>query len=346
MKNAVHRGIRKTLIASFLSLGALLPSQADSIRRGYYNGWGYIVTPDNTITIKTWLGGKGCREEIVVPGEIDGLPVTRISDWVRFDLKVDPYVPDWKAIYIGEDPTDEELDCRRLVIDGLGSMVIEGDAFHGIPGLREVVLRGVKTIENSGGNIAGAFRGCPNLETVVADGCLDSIGEQAFRDNPKLAHLTGATNLTHIGGNAFFDDSKLESIPVSDKLDSIDFNAFMNCTAFDEIRFPDSLSSIGAHAFAGCTNLEEITFGSGLKKIPSDNFNSKPRLRKITIPEGVEEIAGRAFEGCSALPEVVFPDSLKDPGYWSFADCPAITNIVIGKNGGHGVCPGFCFFSG
>ena len=50
MKNAAFLGIRrllgirKALVASFLALGALLPSQADSIRRGYYNGWGYIVT--------------------------------------------------------------------------------------------------------------------------------------------------------------------------------------------------------------------------------------------------------------------------------------------------------------
>ena len=347
MKNAAHHGIRKTLIASFLVLGVLLPSLAtDAIRRGIYNEqWGYIVTSNHTVTIRTWLGGKDYRDEVVVPGVIEGLPVTRIENWANWDLKPDPWVPDWRMESEGlnpDNPSDRELNCGRLVIDGKGNMVIGGAAFVDDT-LHELVLRGVKEIESNHANDSGAFRRCKNLVRVIADDALEIVDGQAFFENPNLESLTGATNLKRIGHLAFASDPKLKDVPVSEKLEHIGGYAFLDCTSITNVVFPNSLTGLAEHAFRGCDFIEEVTFGSGLKTITGANFNSKPRLRKITIPEGVEAIAGQAFEGCSVLPEVVFPDSLRDPGYWSFQYCPAITNIVIGKNGGMAYVPGAVF---
>lgn len=101
--------------------------------------------------------------------------------------------------------------------------------------------------------VAGAFKGCTALKSIVL-----------------------SNNLRDIDKNTFYDCVNLESIEWGKGVESIGNSAFKNCTSLSSIVFPESLDYVHPEAFRNCTNITSITFQKGkyfyLATLPSDQF--------------------------------------------------------------------------
>ena len=198
--------MKKWLI--ILALLILLPVTAVPVFAANGDGaenYLYSVLGGN-VTLTKYFGEK--EAEIVIPGEIDGMPVTRIGEKCFED--------------------HEEIE-RVFLPDTL--KVIDYRAFYGCSGLTEMNLP--ESLEKTGGWVFahsgfssvtfpegftslgyGAFYGSNNLKTVILPEGVTSIGENTFRMCPKLESVTIPSPEIEINIKGFQEKSKVTIIGV------------------------------------------------------------------------------------------------------------------------------------
>lgn len=127
------------------ALANLTPAQADEVEQKYYNGFTYMVTTDNTSQLGTYVRlckYEGTETDLVIPEEIDGVPV-KVVDLYKVvpndttkTVTISKNVIDFKnysfhqwtaleAIYVV--PENEVYESRNGVLCGIGS---NGMAFY------------------------------------------------------------------------------------------------------------------------------------------------------------------------------------------------------------------------
>ena len=197
----------------------------------------YTISGDGSATITKYFGKD---EELTVPAELDGHPVTAIGDM---------------AFAFCDSLTSITLP------DGLTSI---GDyAFFSCDSLTSITLPdGLTSIG------ANPFASCdqltrinvspdhPTLETI--DGVLfDKITRTLICYPCAFTAESYAVpqGIQAIGDYAFSYCTSLTSIDIPDSVTSIGKWAFYECDALTSITLPDTLTSIGDMAFAGCPNL-------------------------------------------------------------------------------------------
>jgi len=183
-----------------------------------------------TITITAYTGPGGA---VVIPSEIDGIPVVAIGDSAFYDCTsvTSVTIPD-SVITIG---TGAFSCCSSLISVTISSNVtsIGADAFYNCAGLARVTI--ADSVTNIGDN---AFNGCTSLTSVTIPSSLTSISDSAF---------AGCTSLTRV------------SIP--DSVITIGTGAFSGCSSLTSLTIPSSVTSIGATALYNCTGLTSVYFG-------------------------------------------------------------------------------------
>ena len=160
--------------------------------------------------------------------------------------------------------------------------------FSGFPSeafKNQLWVKGVTFNINTGSE---TFMGCTNLETVIMNDGVTSIGHDAFN---------GCTSLKEI------------IIPYGPA--QISQRAFYNCTSLKTVSIPDSVRSFVSQAFEGCSSLEEIIIPNGTSAISQSIFKNCSSLKTVFIPSGVETIESEAFAGCSSLEEIYIPESVE-----------------------------------
>ena len=165
----------------------------------------YSVSGDS-VTLTKYFGENDT--EIVIPVEIDGIPVTKI----------------------GEKCFEDHEEIQRVILpDTL--KVIDYRAFYGCSGLTEMNLP--ESLEKTGGWVFahsgfssvtfpegftslgyGAFYGSDNLKTVILPEGVTSIGENTFRMCPKLESVTIPSSEIEINIKGFQEKSKVTIIGV------------------------------------------------------------------------------------------------------------------------------------
>ncbi|MDE6666128.1 MAG: leucine-rich repeat protein [Ruminococcus sp.] len=319
-----------------------LTASAES-NENVYENLTYQFLEDGTIEI-TYCDESAT--EVVIPPEIDSVPVTSIG---------------YNAF----------AGCKSLTSIEIPDSVtsIGYYAFYGCSNLTSV------TIPDSVTSIGfSAFSNCSNLTSVTIPDSVTSIGNYAFsgtpwfeekqKENPLVIVsnilIDGSTcsgdviipnNVTSIGDEAFSYCTSLTSVTIPDSVTSIGFSAFFNCSNLTSVTIPDSITSIGGSAFSG-TALTSVTIPDSVTSIEDEAFSYCTSLTSVTIPESVTSIEGRVFSGTPWLEEkqkenpcvvvnnilidgtacsgdVVIPDSVTSIAVFAFLSCQSLKSVTI-----------------
>ncbi|MBP5433542.1 leucine-rich repeat protein [Ruminococcus sp.] len=228
---------------------------------------------------------------LVIPDEIEGLPVVSISQNV-YDY------------YHHLQPPNTPIHLRSVKI-GNNVKSISKEAFYYSMLRIADIGDGVETIEN------GAFKYCEALSYIKFGKNIKNIEDNAFYMCHRLRGSLELPNIETIDDYAFYHCS-FNNIVFGNKLKTIGDSAFALSCDNKVLELPDSLESIGTNAFEANYSLEEVICGKGLKTIGKEAFSDNAILKKVTLNEGLTDLGESAFENCYLLHEINIPDSLTE----------------------------------
>lgn len=211
---------------------------------------------------------------LVIPSEIDGVPVTTIS-------------------------SNAFSSCTQLTEVSIPKTVtaIDMNAFYGCSGLQTVTFEEGTEELQLGRNL---FSYCTSLTEITLPDTVTSMGDTIFYFciNLKTVHLP--KNLTRIENNLFWGCTSLTEISIPETVTSIGSYAFNRC-GLTKITLPDAIEQIEDYAFNACSFLSEIQFGNGIQSIGNSAFSGCTALRTVTLPASLKELGGSCFANCSGL---------------------------------------------
>lgn len=235
---------------SILAIGTVSVS-AETTEDGIY----YSVN-DDEITI------TGCDEtitDLVIPAEIDGIPVTKIGGdaFSDHDAMTSVTIPD-SVTSIGFSAFNS-CDSLTSVTLGAGLKSVGSSAFYS--SIREVYISNLSaylncTYDGYGSNpVCYAERLYLNGEALTGNLTIPDdvtqIPSYAFYDCDEITGVTIPGSVTSIGISAFYSCDSLTSITIPEGVTSIGAYAFCNCEGLLSVSLPASVTSIGGYAFAG-----------------------------------------------------------------------------------------------
>ena len=246
------------------------------------NGFAYTVTGDEA----TITGYTGSAENIVIPSELGGKPVTAIADKAFEGYKniVNIYIP--KTIKaIGED-----------AFQNATSNLIRFICYEGT--------------ENEWANIA-IQKGNEELNPREFDDVAwfrlyecNLSGDMVYQ-----ASDDAATLVRYFGSDSKVDiPAELGGKPVTE----IGEWAFAYYSSLTEVTIPEGVTSIRAFAFRSCSSLTKAIIPEGVTSIGESAFQSCGSLTEVTIPKSVTSIESFAFCDCGALATVYYGGTQED----------------------------------
>ena len=151
---------------------------------------------------------------------------------------------------------------------------------------------------------ANAFQSYGNLDTLVVESGVVTIGESAFRD------------------------TYLRKVTFPNSLKTIGKEAFCYCS-IDTLVIPESVETIMEGAFRyQWSNLKAITLPTTLKTIEREAFYYCQGFASLIIPEGVSTIGESAFRNCNALSKLELASSLTAIGERAFANNSNLSSVT------------------
>lgn len=296
--------------------------------------WEYLLRRDGSVCLK---GYGGSRDELQLPREICGLPVTAIGrhalsgeDACIITLPdtvtdVGPwafaYCDDLQAVVIPPgvqhiDDTAFEGSCEVCLYVEEGSVahgyaLKNGLAFEttGMPEMEETNLSWCMgdwlcDLTEDGGVLLREYGGTAERLEIPeeVDGLpVRMIGSRCFSGNDFLREAVIPRSVTHIGHFAFADCDWLTAVHLPDSVGFLGGGCFANCRDLTDVRLPAQLGCIQLMTFTGCAALEEIR-----------------------LPDGPLEIEPMAFCGCRSLRTVQPGTGPCTVDHTAFGDCPAL----------------------
>ena len=112
-----------------------------------------------------------------------------------------------------------------------------------------------------------------NVQRIVIEDGITSVGDFDFYGMPNLTSVTLADSVVRIGEYAFKNCTALENVEFPANLTDIEESAFYGCTAFDTITIPASVETIGNYAFARCAGVSTINFEGSAPQIGDYAFS-------------------------------------------------------------------------
>ena len=245
-------------------------------------------------------GYTGSDTEIVIPSEIDGLPVSRIGNqaFCQCEKLENVMIPE-SVIYIGADAFRE---CKNIrTIEGAENIAYIGD---------------------------DAFQGCINLEKIVIQGDLSNIGAYAFSGCSSLTSVTLPDSTTGIGAGVFSGCTALEKIHLPDAVTDLGNSVFYDCKSLEEFHFPSSLRSLGSAVFSGCSSLKRIVLPENVNSTWFGMFKNCVKLEELELNDNVAWVSNEMFYGCSSLKTIVLPETCMGCTDGAFDGCTSLESLV------------------
>lgn len=200
---------------------------------------------------------ESAEGEIVIPAEIEGLPVTNIGN---------------SAFY----------DCERITAVTLPDCleIIEEDAFYGCLSLTEIrIPESVTSIES------GAFLWCESLAEIAIPESVTSIGSYVFSNTQWVSDMMEKAPLV-IVNNVLVEADWYNcegDIVIPDGVTEITDFVFLDCHNITGITIPGSVTDIGRSVFSGCSGLTSVILPESVRSIGQRAFAECEGLMSITI---------------------------------------------------------------
>lgn len=253
-------------------------------------------------------GYTGIATELIIPDQIQGVPVTEIArnafDGCSLTKLVIPDTVEAMA-YLGE--------CKNLT--------------------QVNFPKNWTTVVSA----TGPFAGFTSLESISVPEGVTRIPSNAFRECTSLMNIDLPDGLLEIGKEAFAACG-FEKIWIPNSTKIIEPHAFVHCTALSEVNYPLSLESCviregggytGGSPFQGCTSLKEITVPEGVTYIPKMMFIYAEYLERVYLPDTLKSIEEWAFNQCIALQSIQMSDTLESIGFYAFEGCTSLKDILL-----------------
>lgn len=311
---------------------------------------------------------EGNTEELRIPSEAKGLPVTIIgngTDSILPDPPDDSSFDPYSFLYEDETPAEDSSDTEvfvpvRKIILPEGVEEIRDNAFNhyqhaiseiSLPSTLKVIGNSAIDLEQDAGFDVSTLP--PSIE-YLGDECLGTgewvngkltIYPSLTYISPKAFAATGVSGFVMSGENdtytvrdkVFLYDRKgetlLSSLSEADHVDIPQGTVAIGSSAFENAKntsvfLPDSVREVGSNAFSSCYELNEVHFSNGLEKIGDFAFSSCS-LTSAELPEGLVEIGEYAFSYNKALEKLTLPDGLQTIGNSAFGSCPNLTQVTL-----------------
>ncbi len=267
-------------------------------------------------------------EEITVPAEIDGLPVTAFSAPIKNGM-VGGITTNGclRSITIPETVTSFSLaHCTALE-----EIILEGD------NPAYIVSDGVLFSKDM--TVLKQYPlGLSESSYTIPDS-VQTIGPSAF-STCSLDSITNPEGVTTIDNSAFSHCEQLKDVVLPDSLSSLGEFAFERCSALPSITIPEGITAINRGTFMFCDNLKSVTFPDSLTLIDEVAFYWSG-LTKLVLPEQLTTIGMNAFDYCGDLTTVSIPASVTVMDDHPFYECTALTKIAVDAEN-----PAFCDVNG
>ena len=169
---------------------------------------------------------NGSAKSVVIPSEIEGLPV-KIIDANAFnhnETMKSVIIPD-SVEKIGGGAFCSCTALERVTLGNSVQVIDYRDGVYGASGVFEecTALKSI-TIPDSVKEIGGsAFKGCTALQSIIIPDSVEKIGESAFCDCSALKSVTLGNSVQVIGNMAFYYCTALQSLTIPDSLQKIKF---------------------------------------------------------------------------------------------------------------------------
>ncbi len=238
-----------------------------------YGDFTYTVT-DGAVTI------TGCSEdvtEVVIPAEINGIPVTTIGEKAFYErtditsLTVPPtltsskinafynctslaniYITDLSAWCAIDFPQDSAYPLYYSTSKDT-KMYVNGDL------LEDLIFPEDVTTPKS-----RVFCNVDSIKTVKLHDNVEILPMRAFQDCNNLVSVDLGNGVKTFGACAFKLCKSLESIVIPDSVMDYGNALFHGCTSLKSVTLPDSFINVTINYFNGCTNLENINLDNFL----------------------------------------------------------------------------------
>ncbi|MCM1132461.1 MAG: leucine-rich repeat protein [Ruminococcus flavefaciens] len=243
--------------------------------------------------------------EIIIPSEIDDLPVTTIGNGAfgKCTSLISVTIPDSVTI-------------------------IDGNAFIGCTNLTSInIPDSITSIGYS------AFFICSSLKSITIPYGVTEIGENTFSGCTSLTSITIPDSVTSIDTSAFHNCKSLLSITIPDSVTSIGGYAFRNCTSLTSITISNNVTSIGQYAFRDCTNLKSVTIKNPECKIYDNEYTINIGIiygYENSTAQAYAEKYGYTFEVLDEAPEIGTGD-INGNGTTDVADLVLLNRHILAQ---------------
>lgn len=199
----------------------------------YYPYWlETTYLPDGTLCVTDYTA---TADEVTIPDEINGTPVTAIGDWAFANNKYVKYV----------------------AIPDTVTSIGKGAFYNCVSMTHADIPSGVTEI------MPNTFEKCLYLESVQMDGDVTAIGDEAFFDCRRLQTINIPDTVETIGDEVFYNCRSLQTLAlpqgvheIGTKDAALGLGVFENCRSLEKLVVPESVAAIGKNAFESCPNLE------------------------------------------------------------------------------------------
>ncbi len=292
---------------------------------------------EGEVTITAYTGSE---EHVVIPSEIEGLPVTELGHRAfRENMQLKSFVLPDSLKRIGNQCFGL---CKNLETVEIPAQVekIDNLAFAGCLRLSRVTLPA--SVAEIG---ASVFNCCPELIEIIVsednsdyssrDGVLFDEEQTTlirYPSNRAAVEYTIPETVKGMSPWAFDYCQNLETVVIPDGLTVIDPGAFARCSSLQRIDIPNTVTNIGMLAFDLCSQLREVNIGSGVTHIEDSAFRYCPQLREITIPDNVLSLGDSTFLNCAGLETVRIGNGVTEIKGNTFKDCPRLKEVSMGND--------------